>query len=356
MKPKIELMVDSGAYSAYTIGRPVNIDKYAAFVQKNKDYIFCPVNLDTLNYTDSNASAEGSYKNWCYLRDKGVITMPVFHVREDIKWLDKMLEEAPYVGISGTMAAINEAYQFFDMVFNYITNTKGEPIRKYHSFGNTAEFTMKGYPFYSADSTTWALAGGRAGRVIVDSKSYQIGVRTRAVDRAFIEKDSKEFRDHLVQMNLKPDTLDKDLPERIFNMLRCYIWIQHFQNLAANCPRIYKPNSKILIAGNKYAPDSPGIEVEPMKMFFGMPGSPAVFLPPLTMAGVEGILISFFYITPKGFDLISKYVCDPIDTCMHHPKMKDYFEQCIDLFIDPDKIPGLKKYNSPKEIQCLQAS
>ena len=94
-KPKINLMVDSGAFSAYTMNAPINIDKYAKFVVDNKQHIYRPINLDIVGHSNPEEAASVGYKNYHILKDKGVESiLPVFHQYESLKWFDLMLEEA----------------------------------------------------------------------------------------------------------------------------------------------------------------------------------------------------------------------------------------------------------------------
>ena len=135
-------------------------------------------------------------------------------------------------------------------------------------------------------------------------------------------------------------------------MVRMYMFIRHFLELEKKCPTTYKGGAKLLV-GNKQEKFinsclededyKPWIDSRPAKMFFGVTGSPAVFLPSLMMANVENILISFFYISPKSWELITSYLYDPLGTCQTHLKVKEYWNQLQEVMLVPREVQSMEK-------------
>src|SRR5262249_26315314 len=103
---KIIILLDSGAFSVFTRGHTIDLEKYAEFILGhrkmfrggafNLDVISHPERAATYSHNGANAIAsshpaeEGarkSYENWLELRRLGVNTIPVFHLGEDETYL-----------------------------------------------------------------------------------------------------------------------------------------------------------------------------------------------------------------------------------------------------------------------------
>lgn len=172
-----KIMLDSGAYSAWTKGRKINIDEYAQFIKDNENtFDFC-INLDVIG------EAKGSYENWKYLRSLGVNVLPVYHIGTDEMWLKKYLKQTDYVCL-GAIASLSSAQRMQSLTRiwqNYLTDPVSQlPIVKVHGLGVTAISIMLRYPWYSVDSIT-PVIGAAYGRIFlprykqidgVDSWSY----------------------------------------------------------------------------------------------------------------------------------------------------------------------------------------
>lgn len=169
-------MLDSGAYSAWNSGVPIDIDQYIAYIRENIQHIDCYVALDVIpgsfgvvpTAAEVEASAEKSWENLLYMEEHGLEPIPVFHMGEQFKWLRKMVDHGcSYIGISPANDRTTQAKQLWlDRVFNEITDADGHPVVKTHAFGVTSVPLMLRYPWESVDSTTWILCPAR-GKIIV---------------------------------------------------------------------------------------------------------------------------------------------------------------------------------------------
>lgn len=169
-KPKVQLLLDSGEFSAWRRGTSVNLDEYIAYLQENKDYLMAYVSVDKIpgkfgakrTQAEVENSAKVGYKNLEKMWKAGLQPIPVFHQGESWAWLERMLaDKIPYIGISSSKDLwATEQQKWLDQVFTLLTNTKGEPIVKTHGFGITRPGFIFRYPFFSCDSTAWSLAPG----------------------------------------------------------------------------------------------------------------------------------------------------------------------------------------------------
>jgi hypothetical protein len=108
-KPLIKLMLDSGAYSAWTQNQAISIAAYIKFVRECEPYLHTYVNLDVIpgalgrprTWQDTETAAAQSYRSLQLMKDAGLKPLPVFHQGEDFRWLERMLKDGEeYIGIS----------------------------------------------------------------------------------------------------------------------------------------------------------------------------------------------------------------------------------------------------------------
>src|SRR5574340_1162268 len=86
MKSKVKLFLDSGAFSAKSQGISINVQEYIKFIKEHEEHIEVYANLDVIG------SAEASWRNQRIMERAGLKPLPVFHVEDDWKYLDKCME------------------------------------------------------------------------------------------------------------------------------------------------------------------------------------------------------------------------------------------------------------------------
>lgn len=200
---KVELFLDSGAFSAWTQKTEINIQEYISFIKKHKELIDIYANLDAIpvksaNNTSINAgsvdSAEATLKNQRIMEEAGLSPIPVFHFGEPEEYLEFYVEKYDYIAIGG-IAKIRplQLYSWLDELFaNYICDSKGMPKVKVHGFAVTSLRLMTRYPWYSVDSTSWVVTG-RMGSIFVprrsnkkwvyDENSWKVSVSTQSPNK-----------------------------------------------------------------------------------------------------------------------------------------------------------------------------
>jgi hypothetical protein len=168
------IMLDSGAFSAWYHNNPIDIRDYIAFCKEHGSRFYSIVCLDKIpgdgtkggvmakSQAVIEAAAKESHKNYEIMRKAGLDTIPVFHQGEDFKWLERMLaDRVPYVGISPYLKAkSSDIIAWADIVFSRVSDAKGRPLCKTHGFGVTGHEIVRRYPWFSVDSTSWALSAG----------------------------------------------------------------------------------------------------------------------------------------------------------------------------------------------------
>lgn len=201
-----DLFLDSGAFSAFTKGAELDIDSYAEYIHE-ADIWTCISNLD-----DIRGNSQLTYDNQKALESLGCKVCPVYHSREDPKWLQKYLDEGyEYIFIGGM---VPESTKFLlgwldDIWEHYLINPDGTPRVKVHGFGLTTVDLMFRYPWYSVDSSTWLMTGIFGNCIMrIDGKYINIPM----------SKDSPRARDlnsrHYLNLNKhEKDIIDSHLTD-----------------------------------------------------------------------------------------------------------------------------------------------
>lgn len=159
----VKLFLDSGAFSARTKNIEIDIDSYIAYIKRYERYIDVYANLDVI------ADAEATWENQEIMEAAGLHPLPVFHVEDDMKYLERCIANYDYFCLGGMAKGYNrsERASFIDLCFEQICDQESRlPKCKIHGFGMTSIDWMWRWPWYSVDSTSWVLTS-RMGSVFV---------------------------------------------------------------------------------------------------------------------------------------------------------------------------------------------
>lgn len=93
----LDLLLDSGAYSAFTRGVELNLRDYITFLREHtflKNYI----SLDHIPgaygiRTHDPRAAEQTYRNHQIMKDAGLLPIPVFHRQDEPRWLEQYVKD-----------------------------------------------------------------------------------------------------------------------------------------------------------------------------------------------------------------------------------------------------------------------
>ena len=163
---RLGLFLDSGAYSAFTQGVPIDIDEYVSFIKKHRPSLSVAACLDVIG------DGEATYQNFKYMEEQGADPMPVYHQGTDEKFLLSYLDQGyDYIALGGMVGGSSSSLKaWLDRLFDrYLTDAQGNPTIKVHGFGITGFQYLWRYPWYSVDSTSW-LKTAAFGVVLVPKK------------------------------------------------------------------------------------------------------------------------------------------------------------------------------------------
>jgi hypothetical protein len=189
---KVNLFLDSGAFSAWTMGVPINIQSYIAFIKKHKDLIKVYANLDVIGLggkQPNEKTAEKTWENQLTMEESNLHPLPCFHFGEPMEYLDRYVKYYDYIalGVAGNKGSklipwMNDCFS------NHICDKDGMPKVKVHGFAVTSLKLMLRYPWYSVDSTSWVIISRmgaimmprfRKGEWIYDEQSWKVIVSNR---------------------------------------------------------------------------------------------------------------------------------------------------------------------------------
>lgn len=184
-----DIVLDSGAFSAWSLGSPIELQDYINFVHEhghkftwyaNLDFIADPIGRGepTPEQLEVMLVKSGglTWENQLEMERQGLKPLPVFHFREDVKWLKKMLDRYDHIALGGMVEVPNtKLYDWLDSIFTeYLTDNKGMPTYKVHGFGWTAAKVVNRYPWWSVDSSSWIKLSG-LGSITVPQSTFKKG-------------------------------------------------------------------------------------------------------------------------------------------------------------------------------------
>lgn len=185
MKSKIDLFLDSGAFSAWVKKETINIREYIHFVKENLQYLEVYANLDVIG------DPKATLANQELMEEAGLHPLPCYHFGEDPRYLIHYLKSYDYIALGGMVGrSFSVLGPWLDDIFsNYICDKDGMPKVKVHGFGLTSLRLMLRYPWFSVDSTSWVITGRMGcifvprfvdGEYVYDVNSWKVAVSSRS--------------------------------------------------------------------------------------------------------------------------------------------------------------------------------
>lgn len=190
------IIIDSGAFSAWNKDKSINIDDYIEYAHEaiekgkkaNKEVII--VNLDIIpgkvgdttklykiigkdinnNKKIINEAAKQGFLNLKKMIVNGIIPIHVFHQGESLRWLDRMLKYTNHIGISPANdlpAHMRKDWMY--MVFDYLYENNINA--KTHGFAVTSLSILKELPWDGCDSTAWRMVAAN-GMILYPYKGF----------------------------------------------------------------------------------------------------------------------------------------------------------------------------------------
>lgn len=167
---KGNIMIDSGAFTAWTKDITLDVDKYLNWIDKWDEYITLFGQIDVIpdknnnNLEYINDCCQRTWQNYLYMTERMKSPKKLlytFHFGEPFKWLKQALEyrdkdgkPIEYMALGGLVGrSTPDRIKFLTECFNIIANSSNPNI-KVHGFGVSSANLWKSFPFESCDSFT----------------------------------------------------------------------------------------------------------------------------------------------------------------------------------------------------------
>lgn len=194
-KSKPRAIIDSGAFTAWRGGKPINIGDYANWalaIKKNwspsmESLVF--MNLDVIG------DQAASMVNQKTLESIGLNPVPIFTYGADLDILKGLLKEYDYVALGGLVHR-KGIQPWLDRCFSVIINDYkvSGTLTKIHLLGVCNEKLLLRYPCYSSDSSSWV-------RALIFGAGDALGLKKNRLPR--YSKSSAAFSAHLQALRLE---------------------------------------------------------------------------------------------------------------------------------------------------------
>jgi hypothetical protein len=146
-----KIFLDSGAFSAFSLGAEIDIAGYCQFIKANPDIVDFPSVLDGIG------DPFKTYQNQVVMEKLGTHPLPCFHFGEDERYLEYYVANYKFITLGGMVPHTTQENQMWldRMWSKYLCHKDGSPRIKVHGFGMTSPKLMMRYPWFSVDSSSW---------------------------------------------------------------------------------------------------------------------------------------------------------------------------------------------------------
>lgn len=159
-----EVIIDSGAFTAWNIGKPVKREDLLVYYKKLQQYRddLHFINLDVIpgskghkpTFSQAEAACAEGWENYLWFKKNGVEVLPVFHEDDEWDYLHMMMEHTNYIAISPANDSSKQRRMvWLDRVYKIL-----RADYKTHGLAATSKELLQRYPFYSVDSINWKSA------------------------------------------------------------------------------------------------------------------------------------------------------------------------------------------------------
>lgn len=178
-----KVFLDSGAFSAHTLGVAIDLPTYCDYIKRNSDLWRVEDGDAMFSVLDGIGDPLQTYRNQLHMEALGARPLPCFHFGEDERYLEWYVQNYDYITIGGMVGrSTAELFKWLDRIWNkYLVSGSGKPKVKTHAFGITSVSIMERYPWYSVDSSSWIQSAAFGG--IVTPKWGNLSVSEKSPSR-----------------------------------------------------------------------------------------------------------------------------------------------------------------------------
>lgn len=152
------IFIDSGAYSAFTRGKSIDLEKYCNWLRAYVKRVDCYSALDVIgDHVQTRKNTEA-------MKKVGLRPIVPFHFNSPISELVSILKDESYVALGGLVPLSSQKQTLVGWLDKCWAVIRKHWPKKIHCFGITSPMILTRYPFFSADSAS-ALVGAGWGSI-----------------------------------------------------------------------------------------------------------------------------------------------------------------------------------------------
>jgi hypothetical protein len=165
-----KVFLDSGAFSAHTLGVTIDLPTYCEYIKRNLDIWRVEDGVVMASVLDGIGDPLQTYRNQLHMEYLGAKPLPCFHVGEDERYLEWYVANYDYITLGGMVGRSSaQLSTWLDRMWDkYLVDGSGRPRLKVHAFGITAVPIMEKYPWWSVDSSSWIQTAAFGGIITPD--------------------------------------------------------------------------------------------------------------------------------------------------------------------------------------------
>jgi hypothetical protein len=199
-----KVFLDSGAFSAHTLGVTIPIEEYCEYIKRNMDILRIEDGVVMASVLDGIGDPLKTWRNQLIMEAYGAKPLPCFHFGEDSRYLDWYTERYDYITIGGMVGKSTDSLiKWLDRIWEKnLVDGSGNAKIKVHAFGITSVTIMERYPWYSCDSSSWIQSAAFGS--IVSPDYGPLSVSTKSPSRhdfgRHVTTLSPPEKDHVLKM------------------------------------------------------------------------------------------------------------------------------------------------------------
>lgn len=238
-KSKSKFFVDSGAYTTWTQGKEVDVDKYIRWLNENDKAITIFGQVDFIpgvpgvmpTHEQREEATHKTFDNYCYMIKKlksSEKCLWTFHLGEDYIYLKNFLETdfskykkgfvPNYIALGGMVGRSEIEKEHFIRKCYEIIDASSKPDIKVHLFGVTQMSILEQFPkVASADSTGWLMVAAMGG-IMTENGTILVSDQQKGKKRHSETLMSPELQKHIERFGITLEQLKSDAVYRcIYN-------------------------------------------------------------------------------------------------------------------------------------------
>lgn len=167
----LDLIVDSGAFTAASAGKVIDLNEYAEFLREHQSRISHAVTLDVIG--DWRATAKNHDLMQARLPDMDVV--PTWHIGSPEHELRRLCRDFNYVAIGGAVPYAKYPKILMKHLIR-VHQIAREADTRLHGLGITGKTAMMRLPWHSVDSSAWTRGHRYGGIDLTDARGQMQSV------------------------------------------------------------------------------------------------------------------------------------------------------------------------------------